>query len=227
VYGCRVRGHDERLSRQPSSPEEFVAHAALIAEVEAARPAMDKEYDHVSGTLGGGGVGGGHLLILQSMGAHASKQLPLQMYHQTLVSLLPVCVPHTKQLPMAAAIWDDESVWRADPQPYGPGLAFLPASKYTAHQIELSAVSAHIITTTHHAPPLSHPPPPARSLASMSCWRSLTYAPQQRSWLQPPAWAQTTPHCAALPGRLRQPRTDMQRPSGEASSSNHACKAHL
>lgn len=43
-----MRGYDERLSRQPSSPEEFVAHAALIAEVEAARPAMDKEYDHVS-----------------------------------------------------------------------------------------------------------------------------------------------------------------------------------
>jgi hypothetical protein len=47
---CAVRVHDynERLGRQPSNPEEFVAHAALIAEVEAARPEMDKEYDHVS-----------------------------------------------------------------------------------------------------------------------------------------------------------------------------------
>jgi hypothetical protein len=42
-----VRGYNERLGRQPGSPEEFVAHAALIAEVEAARPDMDKEYDLV------------------------------------------------------------------------------------------------------------------------------------------------------------------------------------
>jgi hypothetical protein len=58
MCNCRVRGYDERLSRQPSSPEEFVAHAGLIAEVEAARPAMDKEYDHVSALTGGGGGGG-------------------------------------------------------------------------------------------------------------------------------------------------------------------------
>ncbi len=47
-FYARVRGYNERLSRQPTNPEEFVEHAALIAQVEAARPDMDKEYDHVS-----------------------------------------------------------------------------------------------------------------------------------------------------------------------------------
>jgi len=46
-YCRRVRGYNECLSRQPTTAEEFVAHAALIAEVEAARPEMDREYDHV------------------------------------------------------------------------------------------------------------------------------------------------------------------------------------
>jgi hypothetical protein len=36
------------LSQQPSTADEFVAHAALIAEVEAQRPAMDAEFDAVS-----------------------------------------------------------------------------------------------------------------------------------------------------------------------------------
>jgi hypothetical protein len=46
MHICVLR---ERLSQQPST-DEFVAHAALIAEVEAQRPAMDAEYDAVSTT---------------------------------------------------------------------------------------------------------------------------------------------------------------------------------
>lgn len=46
-----MRGYKERLSQQPGNPEEFVAHAALIAEVEGARPDMDKEYDLVRGGM--------------------------------------------------------------------------------------------------------------------------------------------------------------------------------
>jgi hypothetical protein len=38
----------EHLSQQPSTADEFVAHATLIAEVEAQRPAMDAEFDAVS-----------------------------------------------------------------------------------------------------------------------------------------------------------------------------------
>ncbi|WIA37814.1 hypothetical protein OEZ86_014676 [Tetradesmus obliquus] len=48
TFISRVRSYRERLSQQPSTADEFVAHAALIAEVEAQRPAMDAEFDKVS-----------------------------------------------------------------------------------------------------------------------------------------------------------------------------------
>lgn len=59
-----MRGYNERLGRQPSSPEEFVAHAALITEVEIARPDMDKDYDHVSDETLAGSVGGGAVSVM-------------------------------------------------------------------------------------------------------------------------------------------------------------------
>lgn len=44
----KVSDYREHLGQQPSSPEDFVAHLQLVAEVEAQRPAMDKQFDAVS-----------------------------------------------------------------------------------------------------------------------------------------------------------------------------------
>lgn len=44
----RVSDYRKRLGQQPASPEEFVAHMQLTAEIEAQRPVMDKQFDSVS-----------------------------------------------------------------------------------------------------------------------------------------------------------------------------------
>eukprot|EP00879_Flechtneria_rotunda_P011718 GHRR01012239.1.p1 GENE.GHRR01012239.1~~GHRR01012239.1.p1 ORF type:complete len:1535 (+),score=570.67 GHRR01012239.1:286-4605(+) len=44
----RVRTYKKQLARQPTMPEEFVTHLALIAEVDSNRQPMDREFDTVS-----------------------------------------------------------------------------------------------------------------------------------------------------------------------------------
>lgn len=47
AFMTRVSDYKKGLAQQPGNPEEFVAHMQLSAEVEAQRPAMDKQFDSV------------------------------------------------------------------------------------------------------------------------------------------------------------------------------------
>lgn len=48
AFAGRVRDARDRLALPPSTPQEFVAHAALVAQVEAQRASMDQQHELVA-----------------------------------------------------------------------------------------------------------------------------------------------------------------------------------
>lgn len=48
TFAGHVRDARDRLALAPSTPQEFVAHAVLVAQVEAQRPSLDRQHELVT-----------------------------------------------------------------------------------------------------------------------------------------------------------------------------------